>query len=158
MVKKNLPAMQEIQVQSLGREDLLEKKMATHSTILAWRIPWSEESGGLQSMGLQRVGHDWLTNTSLSTILKYTVQLWLVGIGGSCGRQRRGMTALTHPTLPGQLTRPFWSSLITEIKYLTTTAFERLSFGNNERTRWRPSNEEAPCGSVQRTPHTHTWK
>ena len=45
-------------VQSLGQEDPLEKEMATHSSILAWRIPWTEELGGLQSMGLQRVGHD----------------------------------------------------------------------------------------------------
>ena len=55
---KNLPVMQEIQVQSLGHEDPLKKGMATHSSIPAWRIPWTEESGGLQSMGLQRVGHD----------------------------------------------------------------------------------------------------
>ena len=52
---KNVPAMQETWVQSLGREDLLEKGMATHSSILAWRIPWTEE---LQSMGSQRVRHD----------------------------------------------------------------------------------------------------
>ena len=52
---KNLPAMQETQVRFLGPEDLLEKKMATHSSILAWRIPWTDEPGGLQSMGLQRV-------------------------------------------------------------------------------------------------------
>ena len=56
---KNLPAMQENQVQSLGWEDPLEKGMATHSIILAWRIPWTEDPGGLQSMGLQRVRHDW---------------------------------------------------------------------------------------------------
>ena len=55
---KNLPAMQETWVQSLGWEDPLEKGKATHSSILAWRIPWTEEPGGLQSMGLQRVGHD----------------------------------------------------------------------------------------------------
>ena len=55
---KNLPIMQETQVQSLGREDPLEKKMATHSSILAYRIPWIEEPDGLQSMELQRVGHD----------------------------------------------------------------------------------------------------
>ena len=55
---KNLPAMQETQVVSLGSEDPLEKGMATHSSILAWRIPWTEETGGLQSMGLQRIGHD----------------------------------------------------------------------------------------------------
>ena len=55
---KNLPAMQETQVQSLDLEDPLEKGIATHSSILAWRIPWTEEPGRLQSMGLQRVGHD----------------------------------------------------------------------------------------------------
>ena len=52
---KNLPAMQGTQVQSLGQEDPLEKGMATHSSILAWRIPWTEKPGGLQSMGFQRV-------------------------------------------------------------------------------------------------------
>ena len=53
----NLPAMQETGVQSLGWEDPLEKRMATHSRILAYRIPWTEEPGGLQSVGSQRVGH-----------------------------------------------------------------------------------------------------
>ena len=55
---KNLPAMRETQVQSLGQEDLLEEGLATHSNILAWRIPWTEEASGLRSTGLQRVGHD----------------------------------------------------------------------------------------------------
>ena len=55
---KNPPAMQETWVQSLGWEDPLEKGTATHSGILAWRIPWTEEPGRLKSMGLQRVGHD----------------------------------------------------------------------------------------------------
>ena len=55
---KNLPTVRETQVQSLGREDPLEKGMATHSSILAWKMPWTEESGGLQFMGLQRVGHN----------------------------------------------------------------------------------------------------
>ena len=55
---KNLPAMQETRVQFLGREDSLEKEMANHSSILAWRIPWTEEPGRLQSMGSQGVGHD----------------------------------------------------------------------------------------------------
>ena len=56
--KKNPPAMRETWVQSLGWEDALEKGMATHSSILAWRIPWTGEPGGLQSMGLQRVRQD----------------------------------------------------------------------------------------------------
>ena len=55
---KHLPAMQETQAKSLVWEDPLEKEMATHSSTLAWKIPWSEEPGGLQSMGSQRVGHD----------------------------------------------------------------------------------------------------
>ena len=60
---KNLPALQETQVQSLGWEDSLEKEMATHSSILAWKIPWTEEPGRLQSMESQRVRHDWMINT-----------------------------------------------------------------------------------------------
>ena len=59
---KHLPAMQETWIQSLDREDPLEKDMATYSSTLAWRIPWLEEPGRLQSMGLQRVGHDWATS------------------------------------------------------------------------------------------------
>ena len=55
---KNPPAVQETQVRSLGWEDPLEEEMATHSSILAWKIPWTEEPGGLESMGLQRVEHD----------------------------------------------------------------------------------------------------
>ena len=60
-----LSTMQETQVQSLGREDLLEKEMATHSSILAWKIPWTEELGGLQFMGSQRVRYDRETSLSL---------------------------------------------------------------------------------------------
>ena len=55
---KRLPTMRETWVQSLGREDLLEKEVATHSSVLAWRIPGTEEPGGLLSVGLHRVGHD----------------------------------------------------------------------------------------------------
>ena len=55
---KNLPSMEETRAQSLGQEDPLEMGMATHSGILAWRIPWTKEPGGLQSMGSQRVGQD----------------------------------------------------------------------------------------------------
>ena len=61
---KNLPAMQETWVPSLGQEDALEKEMATHSGTLAWKIPWTEEPGGLQSIGSQRVGHDWVASFS----------------------------------------------------------------------------------------------
>ena len=57
-IVKNPPAMLETWVQSLGWEDLLEKEIATHSSILAWRIPWTEETGGLQPMVWQRIGHN----------------------------------------------------------------------------------------------------
>ena len=60
---KHLPAMWETWVRALGREDPLEKGLGTHCSILAWRIPWTEAPGGLQSMGSQRVEHDWVTNT-----------------------------------------------------------------------------------------------
>ena len=59
---KNLPAMRETQVSSLGWDDPLEKEMATHSSVLAWRIPWTEEPGGLQSIESQRVGRDCVNN------------------------------------------------------------------------------------------------
>ena len=66
---KHLPTMRETWVQSLGREDVLEKDMATHSSILAWKIPWTEEPGRLQSMGSQRVGHDSGFTHSLTTLV-----------------------------------------------------------------------------------------
>ena len=72
---KALPAMWETWVQSLGGEDPLEKEIATHSSILAWRIPWMEEPGGLQSTGSQRVRHDWatsLTHEDLQDLLEAT--------------------------------------------------------------------------------------
>ena len=82
--EKNLPALQETWIQSLGWEDPLEEAMATHSSILAWRIPWTEEPGGLQSMGSQRVRHSWATfflrNYHLSifnTISAITAIYWM---------------------------------------------------------------------------------
>ena len=68
---KRMPAMRETWIWSLGRKDPLEKEMATHSSILAWRIPWTEEPSGLQSTGSLRVGHDWATSLSLSTFLHW---------------------------------------------------------------------------------------
>ena len=80
---KNLPIMQETWVLSRGQEDLLEKRKATHPNILAWRIPWTEEPGALQSMGSLRVGHDWETNTHICDMEKlainnFTVPLFLI--------------------------------------------------------------------------------
>ena len=65
---KNLPAMQETQVRSLGQEEPLEKETATHASILAWEISWTEEPGELQSMGLQRVRHDLATRPNQTEI------------------------------------------------------------------------------------------
>ena len=78
---KRLPPMRETRVRSLGREDPLEKEMVTHSSILAWRIPWTEEPGRLQSMWSQRVGHDWAT--SLWRVLTGVDHAWgsVPGIG-----------------------------------------------------------------------------
>ena len=69
---KNLPAVWETWIQSLGLEDPLEKEMATHSSTLAWKIPWAEEPGRLQFMGLQRVGHDWATLLYFTVLEKET--------------------------------------------------------------------------------------
>ena len=74
-VVKNLPAKQETWVQSLGTEDDVEKEMATHSSILAWKIPWTEEPGKRQFKGLQRVRRDWVTeHTYMEIKNKYWVQ------------------------------------------------------------------------------------
>ena len=81
---KNLPATWETQAQNLSWQDPLEKGMATHSSILAWRIPWTEEPGGLQSMGSQRVRHDWATNL-------YTYST-------SCGRENTSNTKYSNST------------------------------------------------------------
>ena len=78
---KNLPAIHKIWIQSLGQEDPLEKEMSTHSSILAWRIPWTEEPGRLQSMGLQRVRHDWASWLSFFKDRKRPQKKWSQGKG-----------------------------------------------------------------------------
>ena len=75
---KRLPGMQETWVWSLGWEEPLEKEMATHSSTLTWRIPWREEPGRLQSMGSQRVRHDWATSLSLPVSFLSIGKAWLV--------------------------------------------------------------------------------
>ena len=78
---RNLPTMQELQetwVWTLDREDLLEEDVATHSSVLAWRIPWTEEPGGLQSMGSQRVRHGWSDLAHMHT--RFTEHLLCIGI------------------------------------------------------------------------------
>ena len=75
---KNLPALQETQVRFLGREDTLEEEMASRSSILAWKIPWREESGELQSMGSQRFGHDLATEQQLGTAVHSSILAWRI--------------------------------------------------------------------------------
>ena len=76
---KNLPAVQETQVQSLGWEDPQEKGMATHSNVLAWKIPWTEEPGGLQSIGWQRGRHDLATKPPKPPFIYYNPESLLKG-------------------------------------------------------------------------------
>ena len=98
---KNLPAMQVTQVLSLSGEDALEKEMAIHSSVLAWRIPWTKEPGRLQSMGLQRVGQDWVTFTFTSLSSKLgTVHHGLLSLSET------DRILCTESHLPGRLT--FW--------------------------------------------------
>ena len=78
---KRLSTMRETWVRSLGREDALEKEMATHSSTLAWKIPWMGDPGRLQFMRLQRVRHDWATSLSLSLLFKSI--FWSLFLGGS---------------------------------------------------------------------------
>ena len=94
---KNLPAMQETQVWSLGWKDPLEEGMASYSSVLVWRILWTEEPGSLQTIGLQRVGHDWGTNTFTfsSCLSQGHHQSW----GGSSGRGGDGLVTQLCPTL-----------------------------------------------------------
>ena len=104
---KRLSTMRETRVQSLGWEDLLEKEMATHSSILAWKIPWTEEPGRLQSMGLQRVRHDWANSLSLSLSYRgrHCKQHWehwsihLFPRYNPSNRNRKAMTNKNNETL-----------------------------------------------------------
>ena len=93
-IVKNLPAMQETQVWSLSCDNPLEKGMATHSSILAWRIPWIEEAGGLQSMGSQKVTHNWATNTlgqltELKTVFYILLSGYYKGYNSETAQWRR---------------------------------------------------------------------
>ena len=120
-VVKHLPTMQETQVQSLGQEDPLEREMATHSSILAWKTPWTEKPGGLQSMGSPRVRHDWATSLSSHQQIPTKEWEWRNGLlavsvagGRLCGwlSQRSGREGCTvRPawlllTSSGQLSLP----------------------------------------------------
>ena len=107
---KHLPAMWETWVRFLGQEDPLEKAMATHSSTLAWRIPWTEEPGGLQHTGSQRVGHDWVTSQSL---LASASLHWLF---------------LQPGVLFPWLSHPYWLLFILQISAYMPSALRHLPF------------------------------
>ena len=96
---KCLPAMPEPRVRSLGWEDPLKEEMATHSSILAWKIPWMEEPGSLQSMGPQRVGHAWATSLSFNLIF---IHIFYFTYSPDMDQLYWNTTFIlwTHPTLP----------------------------------------------------------
>ena len=122
---KNQPAMRETQVQSLCWDDPLEKRMVIYSSILAWRIPWTEEPGGLQSMGLQRVRHDWsdltysftLTNSlTHSHSLAHTLLSRYYYLQGKKLRQREGKELFQSYTPMVQL----WDSCLGKQSFMLT--------------------------------------
>ena len=95
---QRVPAMRETWDQSLGREDPQEKEMPTHSSILAWRIPWMEEPGGLQSVGLQRAGHNRATSPSLSFTMEHRVQLWRNALWKQDDEMNRTIPSIMQPS------------------------------------------------------------
>ena len=110
---KNLPAVQETRVWSLGWEDPLEKEMATHSSILAWKISWTKEPGGLQSMGSQRVGHDWATNTYYSFLNVSTRKCKVTYVAGTLFLQDGTVLAIVVQSLsPVQLFVTPWTAAV----------------------------------------------
>ena len=125
---KSLPAVWDTQVRYLGQEDTLEKEMATHSSILAWKIPWSEEPGRLQSMRLQRVGHDRATflyckcslsldNPELISVWKGNICSWCQGQHCCCCLVARSCLTLWDPmdcSLPGSSVRGISQARILE--------------------------------------------
>ena len=153
---KRLPSMQETWVRSLGGEDPLEKEMATHSSILAWKTSWMEKPGGLQSMESQRVGHDWATSLSLSftrnltsidgslggiVLTRLSAKLWeelsgrdrilAVSEGRRESRLRAGHWAVSHPNKgPLGRSKMIWCLRRGEGAYCTACCWAEASVGS----------------------------
>ena len=100
---KYLTAMQELQIWFLGLEDPLEQGIVTHSSILAWRIPWTEQPGGLQSMGLQRVGQNWSYWAPMHALQVFTCAKWETPVETE-GREKEYWVPIYHHLLQG----PIW--------------------------------------------------
>ena len=141
--------MQEAWIQSLGLVDPAEKEMAARSSILAWRIPWIEESDGLQSMGSQRAGHDWVTNF-------HSFQIW-----GALS------TTLTAQNMWGQLGLPFFLSIITGGRALSAShlrgpkELSEVCFGflrTIPSLRWKTfHSQKGPPGICPGQQHKYSW-
>ena len=125
---KLLSATWETWVRSLGGEDSLEKEMATHSSTLAWKIPWTEEPGRLQSMGLQRVGHDWATFLSFLHIpyvscLKCMVR-WFLVYSQNCAINTTNFKTFHHPEKKSHTTH----SIIADPAYISPSLISASRF------------------------------
>ena len=118
---KSLPAGRETGVQSLSRENPLEQEMATHSSIPAWKIPWTEEPGGLQSMGSQRVGYGWATSLSLDLRRRteMTPDIQIKATLQVTGNSVRWLSTLwlpkPSPLFPLKLSRTLWGSWVQKL-------------------------------------------
>ena len=171
---KNLPARQEMRVWSLGREDPLEEEMTTHSSILAWRIPWTEKPGGLQSIGSQNVCHDWThTHTPAQSVQLLEGELAGCTLAPPTWRQtgrlatartrRQGAAAISAPEMASS-TKLWGSQLLTtsswDPRWLTSArsvaAWDQCPRGDTQHT-WdgalevSPGNQAAGTGEVIKT-------
>ena len=126
---KLLPAMRETWIQSLGQEDPLEKEMATNSSTLAWRIPWTEEPGGLQSVGSQRVGHDWATS------LHFTSAFFIVQLSQLCITTGKTI-AWARWNFVGKVTSLFFNMLSRLVIAFLPRSKHLLIHGCNHHLQW----------------------
>ena len=155
---KNLPAMQETQVRSPGCEDPLEKGMAAHSNILAWRIPWTEEPGGLQSMESQRTGHDWGTKTH-SIYAKSTKRKKAGVVGVGQGVSKRQDEALVKSTCAGLAMQACgFCRALPEGHVLTKRLWAQAGVGGQERCQRAGPADTAQSTDTAKIPQEKTTK
>ena len=130
-VVRNPPAKQETGVQCLGWDDPLEKEMATHFSILAWRIPWTGEPGGLQSMGSQRVGHDLLTKQQITTTTRNYIQYLVIPISASvCISYSSSLMTIMWNVTPHLIKEDIESQKNWVTGYLTGSKYLKLGFSS----------------------------
>ena len=151
---KNLPAIQETQVQSVGQKDPLEKGMATHSSILTWKIPWTEEPGGLLSIGSHRVRQDWATNTLTFSSAVVTTDMWLTEllICGSYSLRNWIFSEFYLILINSNLCRHLWP-LATVFRLQNL----KQSHMSNGRTDWEVNNPEKNTQGAKMTTVFNLW-